>query len=161
MTADGVDADPDGARRLIIGVGNALCGDDGAGHAVIDHLAALELAGVELAAVRGEALELIDAWSSAESVIVVDAASSGQPVGTIRRMDATDADLPAVVERTSSHGFGLAEAVALARNVGRLPARLVVYTIEGRAFAAGEPMSPPVAAAAAAVGSELARLVRG
>jgi hydrogenase maturation protease len=45
----------------------------------------------------------------------------------------------------------LAETVELARVLGRLPARTVVYGIEGGSFAIGEPLTPAVAAAAVAV----------
>ncbi len=49
--------------------------------------------------------------------------------------------------RSSTHSFGVAEAVELARALGRLPARIVVFGIEGRDFAQGEGLSPDVDAA--------------
>jgi hydrogenase maturation protease len=42
----------------------------------------------------------------------------------------------------------VAEAIAMARETGRLPEILVVYAIEGENFAAGADMSPAVGAAA-------------
>src|SRR5215207_5591238 len=47
----------------------------------------------------------------------------------------------------STHAFGVADAIELARTLGRLPARLEIYTIEGADFTAGAGLSPPVAAA--------------
>jgi hydrogenase maturation protease len=55
--------------------------------------------------------------------------------------------LPAGLFRVSTHRFGLADALELARALGRLPPRVVVYGIEGSRFAPGRPMSPAVAAA--------------
>ena len=55
----------------------------------------------------------------------------------------------------STHGLGLAEAIELGRALGRLPARLVVYAIEGQGYATGAPLSPPVARAAEEVVGEL------
>ena len=47
----------------------------------------------------------------------------------------------------STHGFGLAEALELARALGQLPRRCIVYAIEGASFETGAPLSPEVAAA--------------
>ena len=59
----------------------------------------------------------------------------------------TSRPLPAVFSRSSTHSFGVAEAVELARALGRLPARVVVFGIEGRDFTPGEGLSPDVDAA--------------
>jgi hypothetical protein len=63
--------------------------------------------------------------------------------------------MPAVVSGISTHGFGPAAAVELARALGLLPRRSVVYAIEGTSFEAGAPLSPPVAAAVAEVARRL------
>ena len=143
-------------RKLIVGVGNPLCGDDGAGHAVIEHLRDRQPTGVELATLSGEATQLIEAWADADWVVVIDASCSDAAPATIRCFDTAAGDLPAALERRSSHGFGLAEAVALARNLGRLPRRLLVYTVEGKNFEPGAALSAPVAQAASALARELA-----
>ena len=46
--------------------------------------------------------------------------------------------------RSSTHAFGVADAVELARALGRLPGRLDVYAIEGASFTAGDSLSPEV-----------------
>jgi hydrogenase maturation protease len=46
--------------------------------------------------------------------------------------------------RTSTHALGVPEAIELARALGRLPARLEVYAIEGARFTAGAELSPAV-----------------
>ena len=148
---------PDAAgRRLIVGVGNPLRGDDGAGHAVIQHLQHRNPADVDLLALPGEATQLIEAWTDADWVSVVAASFTKTDPGTIQCFDAAAGDLPAALERSSTHGFGLAEAVALARNVGRLPRHVIVYTIEGENFEPGAPLSAPVAEAASTLARELA-----
>ena len=146
-------------RKLIVGVGNPLRGDDGAGHAVIQHLRDLQPANVDLVTLSGEATGLIEAWTDADWVAVIDASRSDAAPATIQCFDTAAGDLPATLERRSTHGFGLAEAVALARNVGRLPARLLVYTIEGTNFEPGAALSAPVADAASALARELAETV--
>ena len=90
---------------------------------------------------------LIDAWEGADTVWLVDAVSSGAEPGTVHRVDAGRDELPRELFRASTHAFGLAEAVELARALDRLPSRVVVYGIEGTSFAAGEGLSVAVEAA--------------
>jgi hydrogenase maturation protease len=50
------------------------------------------------------------------------------------RLDARSHPLPVRLAGASSHGLGLAHAVELARTLGRLPHRLVVYAVPARNF---------------------------
>jgi hydrogenase maturation protease len=108
---------------------------------------------------QGEPTGLLDAFDGAEAVWLVDAVSSGAEPGTIHRLEAGSGELPAELFRTSTHHLGLAEAVELGRALGRLPARTVVFGIEGASFAAGDELTPAVAAAAAEVASRVAEEV--
>ncbi len=158
-------ADAAPARVLVAGVGNALRRDDGAGIEVVRRLrAAGTPAGVELHAEEGEPVGLLDRFAGRDAVVLVDTMRSGAPAGTVRRVDATDEPLPtALTGSTSTHAIGLGQAVELARTLGRLPARVVVYAVEGARFDAGRELSAPVAAAVPAlvdaVGVEAAALV--
>ncbi len=129
---------------LVIGIGNAWRSDDAAGLAVARVLEESPPPGVEVLAREGEPTELIDVWADAEAVWLVDAVSSGAPPGTVHRLDASAEPLPAALFRVSSHLVGLAEAVELARALGRLPGRVIVFGIEGARFEAGEGVSPEV-----------------
>ena len=134
---------------LVIGVGNRWRGDDAAGLVVARRLGGLEH--------EGDATTLVDAWRAGDDVVIVDAASSGAPPGTVRRFDALAAPLPAAHLRSSTHAFGVTDAVELARALGRLPATLRVIAIEGAGFTAGDRLSDAVAGAVDAVVAELAR----
>jgi len=100
---------------------------------------------------EGEPTALVDTWSGADAIWLVDAVSSGAPPGTVHRLDASASALPAMLFRGSTHHVGLGEAVELARALGRLPARVVFYGIEGASFEAGDELTPEVASAVAAV----------
>lgn len=130
----------------VIGVGNRWRHDDGAGIEVARRLAAGPPAGVRAVTHdRGEnLLSLADEWRVGETAVVVDASSSGERAGAIHRYDATASRLPARLSRTSSHAFGVADAVELARAIDRLPRSLVVYTIEGGCFEVGLGLTPEV-----------------
>ena len=128
----------------IIGVGNALRGDDGAAAAVVAHLRAEDIPAF---AFDGDGAELMEMWAGQGRVIVIDAASSGAAPGTLHRFDARLQELPKNFFRHSTHQFGVAEAVEMARTLGRLPVELIVYGIKGADFSLGAKLSPDVEAA--------------
>ena len=132
----------------VFGIGNPTRGDDGVGWLVAGKLKERLPADVDVRLALGESLELIDAWSGADVVIVVDAMSSGAAPGTVHRFVAGRDALPVrTPASTSTHGLGLAEALEMARTIGREPPRLIVWGIEGKCFEIGAGLSPDVAAA--------------
>jgi hydrogenase maturation protease len=128
----------------LIGIGNRFRHDDAAGLEVVRRLRLAHPSGVNLIEQEGEPASLIEAWSDADEAVVVDAISSGSEPGRLHRFDVTMAPLPAEVFNPSTHAMGLPEACELARELDRLPGRLVVYGIEGENFEAGEGLSAPV-----------------
>lgn len=146
------------SRVLIVGVGNDFRGDDAAGLLVAKLLQEANLPGVTLLEQSGEGTALIEAWQGYETVILIDAARSGAAPGTVHRFEVGDGPLPAVLAgRLSSHAFGVAGAVEMARALDRLPPRLVVYALEGKSFTLGEPLSPEVEKAARDLAGRLPR----
>ena len=143
------------SETLVIGVGNSYRGDDGAGIAVARKLAEQRLPGVRVMEMNGEGTSLVEAWKDAPSVLLVDAVSSGAVPGTIHRFDTQAGPLPTGLEHRSSHSFGVAEAVEVARALGRLPPRLVIYGIEGKNFSPGRDLSAEVEGAVEEVASRL------
>jgi hydrogenase maturation protease len=134
-------------RILIIGVGNAYRSDDAVGLFVARRLREemhLQTNQTTIQEESGEGTALIEAWQEAEAVIVIDAVRSGAPPGSVHRFDASQQALPAVFSCASTHAFGLAEALEMARALQQLPSRLIVYGIEGENFAAGMELSPAV-----------------
>jgi hydrogenase maturation protease len=76
----------------------------------------------------------------------VDAVVSGARAGTLHIWDGCHARLRNEVFCSSTHAFGLADAIELARVLDRLPNKLTVYGIEATQFATGMPPSRPVLA---------------
>jgi hypothetical protein len=66
------------------------------------------------------------AFSAVEVVAITRAPSTLAPIAFAPR---------------STHAFGVAETVELARSLGRLPGYLVAYLIEGERFETGAPFS--------------------
>ena len=124
---------------LIIGCGNRQRSDDMAGILVVEKLRKL---GIKTSICSGQAVDLLEAWTGDEDVIVVDAVVTGAPIGTVRMWDAGQVPSWGRAAPASTHGLGLAEAIELARVLGRLPARLQIYGIEGQRFEYGAEKSP-------------------
>ena len=132
---------------LIVGAGNAFRRDDGAGLVAAARLRRALPNDVRVLVKERDFAAVLDDWRGADSVIVIDATSSGSAPGTIRRYEAHDRPLTARFSRSSTHSLGVAEAVELARALAGLPLRVVVFGIEGRDFDSGEGLSPDVATA--------------
>lgn len=119
---------------LLIGIGNEYRGDDGLGPLVAREMQRRSLPGVDVREESGEGASLMGTWEAADHVVIVDAVASGAVPGTLHRFDARTCALPATCFHSSSHAFGLVEAVELARRLDQLPRTLIVYGIEGELY---------------------------
>lgn len=156
---------------LILGVGNVFRRDDACGVVAARALADSYRGGpagalVEVREASGEGAALLTAWEGRSAVIVIDATHSAEwvhgcetPVaaGTILRIDAHKQRLPSGLFNCSSHAFGVAAAVEMARVLGRLPPVLLLYGVMGGDFAAGETLSAEVRAALPALVQQVER----
>jgi len=149
---------PSDSPPLIVGVGNALRGDDGVGPFVAEALAAK---GLDARIHAGDGTGLIDLFPAHDRIVLVDAMRSGAGAGTLVTLDAIADRLPADLFHYSTHRFGLAEAVETARALGTLPESLLVYGIEGADFSAGDRLSPAVRESADKLIARIADMGRG
>ena len=139
----------------IIGCGAPNRGDDQAGLAVAERLREL---GLDAQPYTGDPLALLDRWSSADDVILIDAVQTGAPAGTLHLWDR---DLPrAAASAVSSHGFDIAKALELAQALNRLPARLRIFGIEARNFTQTSDISPEIQRAIAAAVQQISNLAQ-
>jgi hydrogenase maturation protease len=135
-------------RRLLIGVGNVDRGDDGVGRTVARRLRARKACALLIRECVGDAAALMEAWTGFDDVVLVDACRGAGRAGSVHCLDATQMDLARTLQGASTHSFGVATALALARALGTLPSRLVIYAIEAGACEAGAGLSPEVDRAA-------------
>jgi hydrogenase maturation protease len=96
-------------------------------------------------------VRLLEALDGAEKVVLVDGVQSGAIPGTLHRIEG-EAIYRHLMRHTSTHGFGLAEVLALAVRLGYAPAELVLHGVEIGSAA-------PTAGMGAAVEAALPRLV--
>lgn len=151
---NGAVAAADRARQvLVVAVGNPFRHDDGLGLVVLNRLATLArddaaLSGADIVEESGEPVALISRWAGYASVIMIDAVSSGAAPGRLHRIECSGGNwnVGRSSARASTHGLGVAEAVALGRTLDRLPQRLIVLGLETADVRHGEGLSEPVAA---------------
>jgi hydrogenase maturation protease len=152
------------ANVLVIGIGNRYREDDAVGPAVAERLRAQLPPSVGVMTNDGEGLlDLVLELSDVGTAILIDAAASGAEPGTIHRLEGADRAAFDRIARCSTHSFGVVEAVELARALGRLPPRLIVYAVEAESLGYGQGLSPHVYAAvedvAGRIGTEIARIL--
>jgi len=131
-------------QRLLIGVGNEFRNDDALGILVAREIRRRNFPGLTVVERSGEGTALMETWAGAELVIMVDAIFSGKVPGVIHRLDAAHDEIPRGFFHYSSHAFGVAEAVAMARELQGLPPRVIIYGIEGKEFGDGVGLSDQV-----------------
>jgi hydrogenase maturation protease len=146
-------------KLRIVGIGSPA-GDDQAGWLVVQALARGAWAqrcppGTRLVALDRPGAQLIGHLEGADVAVLIDALRSGAAPGTIHRVRADWLTEPGPL--VSSHGLGVASALALARALGALPATLLIYGIEIDPAATGGAPSEPVRAAVDALAQAIAR----
>ena len=122
---------------LIIGIGNPYRGDDAVGHRIAQDIKKKSPDHVNVIEQSGDGISLMDSWKDSDAVILIDAVHSGTQPGTIHRFDVHTQTIPTKFFHYSTHAFGVAEAIELARALKQLPQNLIVYGIEGKCFEAG------------------------
>jgi hydrogenase maturation protease len=137
-------------NRLVIGIGNTLRGDDAAGLRVAEKLGL----GDDVAAHDGEPASLMSLWSGRDEVVLVDAVTSGRAPGSIVELDVVLEEVPSGMCH-STHALGPAEAIELARALGKLPSKLTLIGIEGCEYSFGSDMSAAVESAVVTVVEKL------
>ncbi len=142
----------------VVGAGSSH-GDDQVGWRLAEGLTGGEAMGLEVAIIA-EPLELLDHLDGCAALIVLDACQTGRPPGTVTCLAWPDARLERA-EGRSSHGFGLASALALAEAIGRLPSSVLLFTVEVGDCAPGAGLSPEVRHSLPEARRQLQALLRG
>ncbi|MBI3603314.1 MAG: hydrogenase maturation protease [Nitrospirae bacterium] len=141
----------------VIGLGNWLRGDDAVGLHVARSLRGRVGRQVEVIEGGAGSLDLLEWIEGARQVVLIDAARSGRPAGTIHRFDASTASIGAWLFPSSTHALNVVDILELGRALGRLPPQVIVYGIEAVDLREGEALSPAVAGAVDPVAAQVLR----
>jgi len=134
---------------LVLGFGNVLLGDDGAGVKVVDHLRA------KLSATRYECIDggtmsftLLPYVEAAQAMLVADAAELHAPPGSVAMFEGVAMDdFLRSARRRTVHEVGLIDLLDMARLLCCLPSRRALLCIQPGPIGWSETLSPPVATA--------------
>jgi hydrogenase maturation protease len=137
-------------RTLIIGCGNLLRGDDGAGCVFVRRLLDHELpAGVRCADAGTSGMDVAFQMRGVQRVILVDACQSGSEPGTLFRLPGKEVENLPPVTGIHLHAFRWDHALAFGRWLLKqeYPQRITVFLVEAAQVEVGAALSAPVDAA--------------
>lgn len=139
-----IDADVD---LLVLGLGNVLCGDDGAGVAAVARLRDRFRAppGVEMLDGGTLGLSLLPYLQRARRAILVDAVRTNDPPGTLVRLEGGDV-AHAAAHRLSPHQVGVADLLDGAALTGRAPDPIVLLGVVPASIELTTALTPDVEA---------------
>lgn len=117
---------------IIVGVGSPY-GDDSLGWEVVRQLRLhpkiqqLSAQDVVIQCADRPGIDLLNIINQSNTALIIDAAVSDYPPGTITRLENDDIDT--VLQSTSTHDFGVLETIALGKALNQLPKRVIVLGI--------------------------------
>lgn len=132
------------ATVTIVGIGNEFRGDDAVGLMVLRQLEMKPQAGARTIELTGDQTYLLELMRSTDAMIIVDAVQSSAPAGTIFRLDASCEPVPKGFLSFSTHAIDSAAAVEMARTLGALPQKILIYGIVGKEFSYTNLITPEV-----------------
>ena len=135
------------AGVTVIGIGSPF-GDDRLGWLAAEALrtspviAAAGVGAVSIVVRDRPGFMLLSDWQDTDKVVLIDAVCGGAVPGSLRVLSADE--IVSGDTTLSTHGFGVAAAVELARVLGHLPAQWVLYGLEIDRGHTGDGLSPQV-----------------
>lgn len=141
-------------RKAVIGIGNPLRGDDGAGIAVLELLSSLPDKGVRLIELGTGGINLVHELAGLDSAVIVDAAEFGGRPGEIKAFSPDDVKSLKTVGY-SLHDWDLFTSIDISKRMGECPDNLRIVVVQPVELGPVEGLSAPVKDAL----KELARTV--
>jgi hydrogenase maturation protease len=134
-----------GANILVLGVGNLLLQDEGAGVWALARFQRKYATpeGIECLDGGTSGMELLSHIEGRDRLIILDVVKGGRPPGTVVRLEAEE--VPALFrKKISPHQLGLSDLLAAATFIGKMPRELVLLGIEPKAFDTGLHLSAEI-----------------
>jgi hydrogenase maturation protease len=129
---------------LVLGVGNILLSDEGAGVRAAEVIGRLDLGSdVEVLDGATAGADLAFMIAGRRKVIVIDAAQYDAAPGTVLRFGLADIEAGRAA-RMSLHELGVVDAVAIAGHLGEAPGEVVFFGIVPKTFEWGLELSAEV-----------------
>lgn len=132
-------------KVVILGVGNLLLSDEGAGVHVIQRLQERFALPAEVQVVDGGTLgmDLLYYLEGCQTLLIVDAVATGKPPGTLIRLEGEE--VPAFLSvKISPHQVGVPDMLFAAKLKGIDPPDIVLWGVQPESFEIGLEPSPAI-----------------
>jgi hydrogenase maturation protease len=144
MNIGGGDKKIPSPKITILGVGNELLSDEGAGIHVIRELQKMDsLPEIEIIEGGTDGFGLLNIITDTDYLIVIDSVKGGGKPGSIYRFGIKDAPACPDLFKTSVHQIGILEVIHLSGLIGKTP-ETVVIGIEPKVLSRGMELSPEI-----------------
>lgn len=136
----------DSGKTIVLGVGNILHSDDGAGPRAAERLKKHCRLPNDVIVVEGGTLglDLLPELWDCSDLIILDAVDVGQPPGIVVRL--TDQGLNSLAASGNVHQLGVADLLVALRLLARRPPKVVLLGIQPENLEWGSALSPAVEA---------------
>jgi hydrogenase maturation protease len=130
---------------LVLGLGNALMGDDAFGVRAVARLLSRFRSpeGVKILDGGTLGLDLLPHLEGVERLLILDALEVGAAPGTVVRLEGEEVPR-AFAHKLSVHQMGVQDLLAVAELQGHLPGHLVVWGVQPSSVEVALELSPPV-----------------
>ena len=147
---------------LVLGIGNTLLSDEGAGIHVLRHLETRIPRQAEVTLLDGGTLSftLAAAIAEHEALVVVDAAELGAEPGRVACFEGSAMDRFLGTRKRSAHEVGLLDLLDMARLTGDLPSQRALVAVQPASLDWGTRPTAAVAAAIPRAGQAVLDLLR-
>jgi hydrogenase maturation protease len=137
---------PSNTKTLVLGIGNTLLRDEGVGVCLVRRMQAEsgEHSGVRYLDGGTLSFSLAEEVASHDRLIVLDAADSGSPPGTVRCHEGDDMDRFLARGGRSVHEVGLRDLLDMARLTDGFPSFRALVSVQPLLIDWGEELSEPV-----------------
>lgn len=141
-------------KTVVLGVGNVIMGDEGAGVRCVEWLESRVAKDITLIDGGTSTHELLGELENLDLLVIVDAVVTSEPPGTVVRLEG-DRIPSAFSNKLSPHQHGINDLLANLALLGRSPKRLVLFGVQPKTIALGLELSPEIAAAIPVLGARV------
>ncbi len=131
-------------NALVLGLGNLVHADDGAGIHAIQRLQTDPRVPSDVVLIDGgtQGLSLLPHISGFERLLVIDAVDAGESPGTLIRLEGRAlADMPG---KASVHQLGFSDLMVAMKLLGDLPEQVIVFGVQPMSTEWSAALTPPV-----------------
>ena len=152
-------------KRLVLGIGQSLRGDDAAGLEAVrlwQHLYPQTAQKVQVELCELPGLALLDLLEGIQAAVLVDALQTAAQAGTLQRLG-PDELAAFTLDSQSAHGWGVAETLALGHSLypELAKCRISLIGIAGKTFHMGAGLSSEVQAGLLQAASMIEKEIQG